>query len=308
MKFAAVAGGSNKAIIGAFIANMGIAIAKFVASAFTGSSAMLSEGIHSVVDSGNSILLLVGKSRAKRPPNKKHPFGHGKEEYFWALIVAVLIFALGGAFSLYEGIHALEGGGHKDGSVLWNYGVLAFAILLEGGSMYIAWTEFRKAHKGIPILKAVRKSKDASAFAILFEDGAALLGLVIALIGVTVSHFTGSHIPDAIASISIGALLCIVAVFLVIESKGLLVGEGLEPENAERIEQMLSDIPEVTRFSSPLTLFFGPREIMLALEVQFEASLSDSEKNQLIVEIEQKIKEVNPYVTRIFVEVHYLTK
>lgn len=297
-----MAGGSNKAIIGAFIANMGIAIAKFVAAGFTGSSAMLSEGIHSVVDSGNSILLLVGKKKGRKPANKNHPFGYGKEEYFWALIVAILIFALGGAFSFYEGYLHLMETDHEQKDPTWNYGVLGFAIVLESISFRIAWIEFRKMHPGQRIMDAVRKSKDASGFAILFEDSAALLGLVVALIGVGISHATGTHHADALASMTIGLILCSVAVFLVIESKGLLVGEGMEEADIVKIEEIIHKHPQIRNFSRPQTLYFGPSQILLAIEMSFDPEMTAREIEREIRELEAQIVEVNPYVKRIYIE------
>jgi cation diffusion facilitator family transporter len=297
-----MAGGSNKAIIGAFIANMGIAAAKFVAAAFTGSAAMLSEGIHSVVDSGNSILLLVGKRKAKRPANARHPFGYGKEEYFWSLIVAIMIFALGGAFSLYEGWHHLTGDHHDTRDPYWAYGVLAFSIVLEIVSFRIAWMEFKKAHPGQTVLTAVRRSKDAAGFAVLIEDSAALAGLVVALAGVGIGHATESHYPDGIAAMLIGVILCLVAVFLVRESKGLLIGEGLEPDDLEKINRFLSENNQLASYSTPNTVYFGPSQVMLAMELRFTKDMSMQQMEAELRTIEEGIRAINPYVTSIYLE------
>jgi cation diffusion facilitator family transporter len=303
-----MAGGSNRAIVGAFIANMGIAAGKFTAAAVTGSVAMLSEGIHSVVDSGNSILLLVGKKRASRAADEKHPFGYGKEEYFWALIVAVLIFALGGAFSLYEGIHHLVVPAHESGDVLWNYGVLVFAIVLETVSFAVAWKEFKKNHVGQGVLTAVRKSKDASGFAILIEDSAALLGLLVALIGVAAGDITGSPYPDAIAAVFIGLILCGVAVFLVIESKGLLIGEGMEPDELEKLVDVLQNNNNIKIFSRPQTLYFGPARILVALEIVFADTLSPEKIETEIRSIEASFREINPYIDGVYIESRAFSK
>lgn len=303
-----MAGGSNRAIVGAFIANMGIAAGKFTAAAVTGSVAMLSEGIHSVVDSGNSILLLVGKKRANRTADEKHPFGYGKEEYFWALIVAVLIFALGGAFSLYEGIHHLMVPSHETGDVLWNYGVLVFAIVLETISFGVAWKEFKKSHQGQSVITAVKRSKDASGFAILIEDSAALLGLIVALIGVTAGDITGSPYPDAIAAVIIGLILCGVAVFLVAESKGLLIGEGMEPHELQKLEMILHNNKNIKVFSRPQTLYFGPSKILVALEIVFADTLSAENIEAEIRSIEASFKAINPYVDGVYIESRAFSK
>src|SRR5436305_3633306 len=218
---------SKVAIFAAIAGNVAIAVTKFIAAFFTGSSAMLSEGIHSLVDTGNGWLLLLGLRKSRKPPDMEHPFGHGKELYFWSLIVAITIFAVGGGVSLYEGISHLMHPQMPE-NPLWNYLVLGFAFIFEGISWLFGWKAFRKAKGKRGILQAIHMSKDPSAFIVVFEDSGALLGLVIAFCGVFFGRQLDNPYLDGIASIVIGLMLGLMSTFLAYESKGLLIGEDVE--------------------------------------------------------------------------------
>ena len=300
------AGSSKTAIYGALVANLAIAIAKFVASAFTGSSAMLSEGIHSVVDTGNQFLLLLGIRRSARPADGLHPFGYGKELYFWSLIVAVLLFALGGGMSLYEGIvHILEPEPATD--PFWNYLVLGLAFAFEGTSWYIAFRALKK-EEPVGFFKGLRASKDPSVFVVLFEDSAALAGIVVAFLGVFLGHTFDNPYFDGGASVIIGLLLGAVAVLLASESKGLLLGEGVDPDTRQSLRQILLDDPDVDQIKDPLTMHFGPHEVLLAVNVTFKPELSSEEVAYAVDRIEESIRSTHPDVKRIFIEASAISK
>ncbi|MFI2741696.1 cation diffusion facilitator family transporter [Zhouia sp. PK063] len=294
-------GESKLPIYGALAANIGIAITKFIAAAFTGSSAMLSEGIHSAVDSGNSLLLLLGISRSKRPADENHPFGHGKELYFWTLIVAILVFSLGGGMSIYEGIEHLK---HPEplGDPMWNYIVLCAAIVFEGTSLIIAVHKFNQNKGKYSFFKELRLSKDPSLFAVIYEDTAAVLGLFIALAGVFLGHYFENPLFDGLASVVIGLLLAVVAVIMVIESRNLLVGESAKSKVVDEIYHMVLAHKNVDSLRRPLTMHLAPREILLALDVHFHSELTSESLANTVTELEQHIKEKYPQVTRIFIE------
>ena len=295
-----MASGSKTAIYGALAANSAIAVCKFIAAAFTGSSAMLSEGIHSVVDTGNQLLLLLGIKRSTRPADTKHPFGYGKELYFWSLIVAVLLFALGGGMSLYEGIiHILHPEPATD--PLWNYVVLGLAFVFEGASWVVAYRAFKKeAHGGF--FKGLRASKDPSIFVVLFEDTAALLGIIVAFLGVFLGHLLNNPYLDGAASVIIGLLLGIIAVLLVHESKGLLLGEGVDDETLQQLKKRVLDDKDVATIKDPLTMHFGPHEVLLAVNVEFKSELSAAEVATAVDRVEADLRAAYPEVKRIFIE------
>ncbi|MCT4624157.1 MAG: cation diffusion facilitator family transporter [Schleiferiaceae bacterium] len=296
-----MAGSSKKAIYGAIIANTLIAIAKFVASFFTGSSSMLSEGIHSLVDTGNGVLLLFGIKRSKLPPDQKHPFGYGKEIYFWSFVVAILIFALGGGIALYEGIHHILHPKPLE-NLVWNYAVLGVAIIIEGNALRIAMREFNLSRGNKPIMKAIRESKDTSTVAIVIEDGAAVLGLLIALICVLLGHLTGIQYFDGIGSTLIGILLISVSWFFAMECKGLLVGEGLLQSDLQKIHSILSADDKVLDFNPPLSMYLGPNEVLLNLDINFKDGLTADEIEASIDVIESQITEAIPSINRIYIE------
>ena len=296
-----MAGSSKIAIYGAIIANTAIAICKFVAAFFTGSSAMLSEGIHSLVDTGNGVLLLVGIRLSKSPPDEKHPFGYGNEVFFWSFVVAILIFALGGGIALYEGIrHILHP--RTLTNVQWNYVVLILAMVFEGSALRVALKQFNASRSNKPFLRALKDSKDSSTVAIVVEDTAALAGLAIALVSVFLGHVTGWVYFDGIGSVLIGLLLVAVSLFFAAECKALLVGEGLLPEKVEQIQQILEDEPRVDAYRRPLSLYFGPNEVLVNLDVHFVDNLSSDQIEETVDRIESQIKQELPNVNRIYIE------
>lgn len=296
-----MSGHSNKAIYGAIIANIGVATSKFIAAFFTGSSSMLSEGIHSLVDTGNGSLLLYGIRKSNKPADDEHPFGYGNEVYFWSFIVAVLIFALGGGIALYEGIeHVLNP--REIRHVVWNYVVLVSAIIFEGASLRIALKEFSKTRGNKSFFRELIDTKDTSTAAVVIEDTAALTGLGIALISVFLSHLTGIVYFDGIGSILIGLLLIGVSLFFAVECKSLLIGEGLMEKDVVTIEKVLANDHYVNTYKKPLSLYFGPQEVLVNLDVNFKDGLTSDEIELAVDRIEQKIKDSIPSVNRIFIE------
>ena len=292
---------SPVALYGAIAANLGIAAVKFVAAFFTGSSAMLSEGIHSLVDTGNQLLLLLGLKLSRRPADDRHPFGHGQELYFWSLVVAIVLFGVGGGMSFYEGItHILHPSELSDPT--WAYATLAASLMFEGISWVIALRELRKVNGEDGLWKAVRRSKDPAVFVVLVEDSAALAGLVIALVGIWLGHQYQNPVFDGAASIAIGAVLAIVAVFLVVESRALLLGESTEPETVRAIQSFAEADPDVMQAARPLTMHLGPKEVLLNLDLRFRPDLRADEIPAVIDRLERAIHEVHPEVTQIFIE------
>lgn len=296
-----MAGSSKVAIYGAIIANSAIAVSKFVAASITGSSAMLSEGIHSLVDTGNGVLLLLGIRRSKNPPDEKHPFGYGNEIFFWSFVVAILIFALGGGIAIYEGIqHILHP--RELQNVMWNYVVLTLAMVFEGSALYVAMKQFNVSRGNKHLLRALQDSKDSSTVAIVVEDSAALAGLTIALASVFLGQVTGWVYFDGIGSVLIGLLLVSVSFFFAVECKALLVGEGLLPEKLELIQQILADDPRVAAYRRPLSLYFGPNEVLVNLDVHFVNDLTSDQIEETVDRIEKRIKQALPNVNRIYIE------
>jgi len=297
-----MAGSSSKIVVyGAVGANVAIAIAKFVAAFFTGSAAMLSEGIHSLVDSGNGLLILFGMSRSQKPADARHPFGYGKELYFWTVIVAVLIFAVGGGMSLYKGYqYLLHPAPLTDPT--WNYWVLGLAIVFEGIACSLAYREFRKTQGTQSFWQALRASRDPAIFAILLEDLAALVGLLIALAGIYLGHLLNNLYFDGAASMTIGALLVGMAIFMLRESKALLVGEGASETVVRDLETLARQDPAVRQLQAPLTMYFGPQDALLTLEVEFEDSLTADEIEQAIERLQAAIEQKHPDFKRIFIE------
>ena len=293
--------GSKVVIFAAIGGNLAIATTKFIAATITGSSAMLSEGIHSVVDTGNGLLLLFGIRQSQRPADELHPFGHGKELYFWTLIVAILIFAIGGGVSIYEGIiHSRHAAPLRD--LKWNYIVLGFSILFEGISWAIALREFNRARGKLGYLEAIRQSRDPTAYAVLFEDSAALAGLLVALAGISLGHFLEKPVLDGAASILIGAILCAVAVFLAYKSKDLLIGEAINKEVLADIRAVAAAEPAVKGLARALTMHFAPHEVLLNIELLFAEGLSAKEVAEAIDRVEKGIRDRHPEVRHIFVE------
>jgi len=296
-------GGSKMSIYGAIAANVLISTMKFIAAFFTGSSAMLSEGIHSVIDSTNGMLLLYGLKKSKQKPDEKHPFGYGQEIYFWAFVVAIFIFSLGGGIAIYEGIHHVMDPHMPDPTMIkWSYGVLIGSILFEGTSFMIAMKHFRKTNP-TGFISSIKETKDATTFAIIIEESAAIAGLVIALLGVFLTQYTENPIWDGAASIAIGVLLASVAIFMAKETKGLLIGESALKKDLDIINQVLVDYSDViTGYENVSTMHLGPHDILLAMEVSFNDHLTVTDVERLVNEIEIKIKKKNPHFTKIFIE------
>ena len=296
---------SPRAVYAAIAGNLAIAATKFVAAAFTGSSAMLAEGVHSLVDTGNGALILLGLHRSRKPADAAHPFGHGKELYFWTLIVAILIFAVGGGVSLFEGVQHLRHPLPVENPA-WAYGVLAFAMLFEGGSWLVALKEFRAQKKERSWLGAVRASKDPTTFTVLFEDSAAMLGLVFAFLGVFLGERFDNPRFDGAASIAIGLLLCAVAWFLAHESRGLLVGEAVDPRIRKSLCEIAEDDPQVRRVVRLLTMHLAPRDVLLTLELEFERG-SGADAAAAVERIDKVIRRRHPEIRHIFIEAQSLT-
>lgn len=296
-----MAAGSKKVIIAALIGNSLISVTKFVAAAMTGSSAMFSEGIHSVVDTGNQGLLLYGLKAAKKPADQRFPFGHGKEIYFWSFIVAILIFAVGAGISIYEGVHHILHPADISNPTI-NYIVLGLAIIFESGALYIAVQEFNKARGNIPTLKAVRHGKDPTLFVVLFEDSAAMAGLLIALIGVSLAQVTGNAAWDGIASVAIGFILAGTALWLAIETKSLLIGEGADQQTVDTIKKIANDLEDIEQVNEVLTLHMGPEFILANISLDFKDNLQTGRIEEIINSLDAKIKAEFPYIKRVFIE------
>ena len=302
-----MAGGSHGkpiAVYGALVANFIIAMTKFGAATVTGSSAMISEGIHSLVDTGNQALLLLGLRQARRPADRAHPFGHGKELYFWGLIVAIILFGVGGGMSFYEGIRHVQHPGTL-GDPTWNYIVLGISVVVEGVSWYIAMREFTRTVEGDGNWwRALRGSKDPSLFVVLFEDTAAMLGLIFAFLGVFLAHLLEIPALDGVASILIGITLGVVAVYLAYESKGLLVGESADSALVQDVVRRMEQHAGVEAVTRPLTMHLGPRDILMNVAIEFNGDLTGNELLKLVETIEEEIVEVYPEINHLFIEAH----
>ncbi|MHC5027537.1 MAG: cation diffusion facilitator family transporter [Planctomycetota bacterium] len=296
-----MAGSSKKVIYAALVGNALIAVTKFAAAVTTSSSAMLSEGIHSLVDTGNQGLLLYGLRRAKKPADEKYPFGHGKEIYFWSFVVAIMLFAIGAGISIYEGVHQIL---HPKevGNPLVNYVVLGFALVFEGAAWYFAFTEFAKAKGRLGFIEAVRRGKDPSMFVVLFEDSAAMVGLVVAAVGIFLTQITGNALFDGVASVLIGCVLGGTAIWLAYEIKSLLIGEAAAPDVVDSIRAIVRDKPAVERVNEVLTLHMGPDFILLNISVEFQDSRTAADLEQAIAAMDREIKAAFPEVKRIFIE------
>ena len=296
-----MAGGSKKVIYAALIGNALIAITKFAAASMTRSSAMMSEGIHSLVDTGNQVLLLHGIKQSQKPADANFPFGHGKEIYFWSFVVAISIFAIGAGVSVYEGVHRLRSP-HPVENVTINYIVLGFAMLFEGGAWYMALREFQKAKGSRGTIAAVRRGKDPTLFVVLFEDSAAMLGLMIAFLGVLLGDITNNSMWDGIAAILIGVILAATAAWLAAETKGLLIGESARPEVVEGAKRIAENVPSIQHVNEVLTLHMGPEYILVTLSAEFRDGAQADQIEVAIAEFTERLKSEFPLVKRVFVE------
>lgn len=299
-----MAGSSVKVVVTAFLMNLGIAIAKFVGFFFSGSAAMLAEGVHSVADTVNQVFLYLGIRRSKRAASSRHPFGYGMEQYIFSFLVAMLIFSLGGIYSLYEGIHKLlhpsEGISHVEINLI----ILGVGILLEGYSSYVATREVNKVRGKLSIVQFIRKSKDQVLVTVLFEDYAALLGLTIAGLGNILYVFTGMVIFDSLATLLIGTLLMAIAGFLYFEAKSLLLGEAADPDDLKQIERAFLGNPNVEALRELLTMHLSATQILINAHVKFKNGLTLEEVEDIIDDIEEQIIKDVPSVYKIFIETH----
>jgi len=295
-------GGSRKVIYAAILANLGIAAAKFVVAAITGSAAMLAEGIHSAVDTGNEFLLLVGERNSEKPPDKRHPFGYGKALYFWALLVALSVFSLGGGLSIYHGISALR---HPEPleDPMWNYVVLGVSACFEGYSWNVSRKALNKRRKaGASLWQTVHASKDASVFTVFIEDTAALLGLAIAAAGILLGHVFDSPYFDPAASVLIGLLLVGAAFALARETGALLVGEGIGTDATRRVCEILRDDPAIEDVGKLLSMQLGPDEVLLTAAVRFNRGMRIDEVEAAIERLEKAVAAVYPAIRHIYFE------
>ena len=291
---------STRTLVVALAANLGIAVSKFVAAAITGSSAMLTEGVHSVVDSTNQLLLMWGRRQAKRPADRLHPFGYGRELYFWSFVVAVLVFSLGAGVSVYEGIiHILNPERAVDPVIA--YAVLLVAFLLEGWSTLEAFGDFKKAKGELSWFQAVRQSKDPPAFIVLLENGAAMAGIIAAAIGLLLSQLTHNPFFDGAASVVIGVILGLTAAWLAHESKGLLIGEAANPVLVDNLRGLACEQAGVVGVGHVLTVHSSPDQITVMMNVDFRDDMLAGEVEHIVCRIEEEARERWPAVRRLFV-------
>ena len=294
---------SRTAVIAALIGNLLIAVTKGIAAAISGSSAMLSEAVHSVVDSGNEVLLLYGQHRAAKPPDRLHPLGYARELYFWSFVVALLIFAGGAGVSVYEGIkHVQNPEPISDATV--NYVVYAFSALFEGISWYFGWSAFQRVRGDRTILSAVHASKDPPSFMVLFEDSAALVGLAIAAIATALSIHLHQPWLDGAGSMCIGLVLGLVAVLLARESKDLLIGERARPELSDSIREIAAREPGVVAVEGILTSQLGPDEVIANVGLDFADDLRTADIERIIGHLETELRKKHPDLFRVFVRPH----
>jgi cation diffusion facilitator family transporter len=295
-------GDPKKVVLAALIGNFGIAIAKFVAAGISGSVTMLAEGVHSVADTCNQALLLLGMVLAAKRDPVRYPMGRAKETYFWAFVVALVLFFLGGVFAIYEGVHKLSGDSGPPGSPLVPMIVLLVSLALETGSIWVAFREFNRSRGSQSIREALFHGKDPTIPVVLLEDAGALLGLVFAMIAVLVAWLTGSTAADGIGSIVIGVLLCGIGVVLTFDTRSLLIGEAATPEMCRKVNDIIRRVDGVDDLRQLLSMHIGPESILLALKVRFSAGISVERVEQITDEIEQRIRSEIPQMTRIFVE------
>ena len=292
---------ANKSIYSALAANLLIAITKFVAGAFTSSSSMIAEGIHSTVDTSNQLLLLYGLKKSKKPADEIHPFGYGKELYFWSFIVAIMIFALGGVVSITQGIyHILNPEELKNPT--WNYVVLALSLIFEGSSLIIALKEFNKTRKGVAWWKAFINSKDPAGFLVIFEDGAAVIGLIIVFILMLSSHHFNLPWLDGLASILVGMLLILVSVILGRENRSLLMGEGLSKKIQDQIKLTVGEDKSVLSVTRLLSTYQSPNEVLLVLSIDFNNDMKTQEIELSVERIKNRLKKEFDVIRHVVIE------
>ena len=296
-----MASSSKKVIYAALAGNGLIAVTKFFAAAITGSSAMLAEGVHSVVDTGNQVLLLHGLRKAEKPADDDFPFGYGKEVYFWSFVVAILIFALGAGISIYEGIkHILHPSVIESPHV--SYIVLALVFVFEGAAWTVAFREFRRTKGSRSYLEAVSRGKDPSTFMVLFEDTAAGIGFIVAFFGILLAQLTGNPVYDGLASVLIGLILSVTAMWLAYETKGLLIGEAANRQVVEGIRELARAMAPIEAVNEVRTMHVGPEAILVALSVEFRDDLVTGQVEQTITGLDRAIKERFSNVGHVYIE------
>jgi cation diffusion facilitator family transporter len=294
-------GESTRAVLAAIVGNLAIAVCKFVAAGFSGSAAMLSEAIHSLVDTGNDALMLYGLHSSRKPADAEHPFGYGHELYFWTLVVGILIFALGGGMSMLTGaLHVIHDTAAEASA--WSYPVLAIAAVFEGISWWFGYRAFRNERHGRGIVETIQISKDPTTFSVLLEDSAALVGLAVAFAGIFLSRHLGMPWIDGASSIVIGVLLCLIALVMVYESKGLLIGEGVEKRTAQGVREIISAEPAVLSIGRLGTMYLGPEEIMLAVEVHFRGDNSVADTRHAIGNMTNAIRAKYPRIRHVYLD------
>lgn len=290
---------TKTAVVAAILGNVAIATTKFFAAAFSGSSAMLSEAIHSLVDTGNGALILLGIHNSRKPPDAEHPFGHGRELYFWTLMVGVLIFGVGGGMSIYEGItHLLNPSAIENAR--WNYIVLGVSIVFESTSWYFGWKAFSKERRGRGVIEVIHDTKDPTSFSVLLEDSAALLGLSVALLGIYLSQALNQPYFDGAASIVIGLLLCAIATVMVYESRGLLIGEGVDPKTLKNLRAIVEADEDVAHVQHLHTIYQSPRSVSLVIELRFNDTISALDVRKAVRRLEANIQERYPEIKHVF--------
>lgn len=306
-----MAGGSKKAIYAALFGNLGIAVAKFVAAIFTGSTAMWAEAYHSASDTFNQVLLLIGIRTSAKAATERHPFGYGKEQFFWSFLVATMLFGISGILSLEQGVTSILGGLHEIRNTNVSYVILAISAVFEGNALRVAFVLFKKTIEARgekvtakTLFQEFRDSKDPSIITVMVEDSAALLGIAIAAIGIFLSELTGNTIFDAISSLAIGAILMTFAFFLARENRGLLVGEAISRKDYRRIVELVHQIPEVNRIVTMRTMHFAPEDVLVAMDVNLRDGLDTDRIEVVIDKIEQQVKLVLPYInpSKIYIE------
>jgi cation diffusion facilitator family transporter len=295
-----------KVVVAALAGNLLIAVSKFVAAFISGSAGTLAEAVHSVADTGNQGLLLLGMKLGEKAPTEDHPFGRAAEKYFWPFIVAILLFSVGGAFAIYEGVHKLRevmhGGAVEEGNKLWSYLVLGTSFVFESYSFTVAFGEFKKQKGDMSTLKTMVLAKDPTIPVVLMEDSAALVGLFLALVGLGLSDLTGWSGWDGVASLLIGVLLCCVAYFLARETHSLLVGESAAPAERQKARELTQQVQGVRAVRQLLSMHRGPDEVLLAMKVQFEAAMPVEKVEETINAIEERIRGELPHMRYIFIE------
>lgn len=294
-------GSGSKAVIAALVGNMAIAIAKFVAFMITGSSSMLAESIHSMADSGNQGLLLWGGKAARRAANEQHQFGYGRERYFWSFIVALVLFILGSGFAIFEGIQKIRHP-HEISNIWVALGVLAFAIVVEAFSFNMAVRESRPLKGRLSWWQFIRRSRSPELPVVLLEDLAAQIGLIIAFVAVSISHWAHAPIWDGIGTLAIGVLLFVIAVVLIVEMRSLLLGEGADEKDMAAIREAIESAPDVQRLIHVRTQHFGPDELLVAAKVDFADHLDTEGLAAAVDEIERRIRARVAYASPIFIE------